>query len=191
MVIPVMDIIDDALDENSKSTNFRPCIRQATTLAKATLNRYYEKTDLSDVYRIAMVMHPAHKLQYFKNAEWENDWISVAEELVKQEFTDNYATLQGDDTASDAGDAPVSPKVRPLICSFKYILTTLIQASKNMFDNILSAKSTVPAGVDEFTSYLEEKVENVGDPIAWWLTQRNRYPRLSKMALDYLLIPGQ
>ena len=60
-----------------------------------------------------------------------------------------------------------------------------------MFDNILSAKSTVPAGVDEFTLYLEEKVENVGDPIAWWLTQRNRYPRLSKMALDYLLIPGQ
>lgn len=191
MVIPVMDIIDDALDENSKSTNYRPCIRQATTLAKATLNRYYQKTDLSNVYRIAMVLHPAHKLQYFKNAEWENDWIGTAEELVREEFNNNYTTTQGDNAASTAGDAPASPKVRTSsICSFGEILT-LIQASKNMFDNLLSAKPTAPAGDDEVTLYLEEKVENVGDPIAWWLTQRDRFPRLSRMALDYLLIPGK
>ena len=111
MVIPVMDITNDALDENLKSNNFQPCIWQATTLAKGTLNQYYKKTNLPDIYHIAMVMHLAHKLQYFKNAEWEKDWIVVAEELIKQEFTDNYATIQGNDTASDAGDAPVSPKV--------------------------------------------------------------------------------
>jgi hypothetical protein len=111
MVIPVTDIIDDALDENSKSPNYRSCIQAATTLTRATLNRYDQKTDLSDVYHIAMVLHPAHKLQYFKNAEWEKDWIDVAEELVRQEFTSNYATAQGDDTADTAGDAPASLKV--------------------------------------------------------------------------------
>jgi len=188
MVIPIMDIIDNALDENSKSTNYRPCIRQAATLAQATLNQYYQKTNMSDVYHITMVLHLAHKLQYFKNAEWEKNWIPVAEELVRQEFTNNYATAQGYDAASTIGDAPASLKVCPSsIHSFEHILTP-IQASKNMFDNLLS--TTTPAGDDnEVTLYLDEKVENVADPITWWLMQHNHFPWLSRMVLDYLLIP--
>jgi hypothetical protein len=59
-----------------------------------------------------------------------------------------------------------------------------------MFDNLLFAKPTAQASDDKVTLYLQEKVENIGDPIAWWLTQRDRFPFLSKMALDYLLIPG-
>ena len=45
-----------------------------------------------------------------------------------------------------------------------------------MFNNILSAKTIVPVSDDELTSYLEEKVKNVSDPITWWLTQHNHFP---------------
>jgi uncharacterized membrane protein len=60
-----------------------------TTLAigKKAMNQYYNKTDYSDIYWIAMgkilfysllllltmplVLHPHHKLKYFKKQQWE------------------------------------------------------------------------------------------------------------------------
>ncbi|KAG2739686.1 hypothetical protein P692DRAFT_201669890, partial [Suillus brevipes Sb2] len=66
-VIPAMDLIDQQI-------------------AKKTLDRYYQLTDKSEVYRIAMVLHPRHKLSYFKSAGWEDAWIKTMEDLVRDEF---------------------------------------------------------------------------------------------------------
>lgn len=44
---------------------------------------------------------------------------------------------------------------------------------------------------DELSDYLSSPLEKVRDPIAWWWTHRDVYPTLSKMAFDYLSIPGQ
>ncbi|KAI9449208.1 hypothetical protein BJY52DRAFT_1206411 [Lactarius psammicola] len=54
---------------------FGPSIRAALTIGKNAMNRYYNKTDHSEVYRIAMVLHPRHKLEYFKKHKWEDAWI--------------------------------------------------------------------------------------------------------------------
>ena len=43
---------------------------------------------------------------------------------------------------------------------------------------------------DELTQYLKCPVENIKDAFAWWVKNRAVYPRLSRMALDYLSIPG-
>lgn len=53
-VIPVMDHMDNMLDEFSRNTDYSLAIRSAIDLAKRTLNRYYSLTDASEVYRIAM-----------------------------------------------------------------------------------------------------------------------------------------
>ncbi|KAF8162019.1 hypothetical protein BJ912DRAFT_865120, partial [Pholiota molesta] len=58
---------------------------------KKTLNRYYSRTDDAEVYRIAMILHPAYKLEYFRAANWEAEWIQTAEELVRSEFDRNYS----------------------------------------------------------------------------------------------------
>ncbi|KAF8130494.1 hypothetical protein K438DRAFT_1493222, partial [Mycena galopus ATCC 62051] len=50
----------------------------ALGLAKATMNKYYSATDMSNVYRIAMVLHPSLKLQYFKSRKWDETWITTA-----------------------------------------------------------------------------------------------------------------
>ena len=44
---------------------------------------------------------------------------------------------------------------------------------------------------DELQRYLNAPVESVIDPVTWWLDRRSTFPRLSRMALDYLLIPGE
>ncbi|KAF8157993.1 hypothetical protein B0H34DRAFT_782646 [Crassisporium funariophilum] len=71
-VIPAMDHIDNVLTTASLNTRqFEPATRAALLLAKNTLNQYYNMTDHSEVYRIAMVLHPSCKLEYFKTKNWE------------------------------------------------------------------------------------------------------------------------
>ncbi|TDL17970.1 hypothetical protein BD410DRAFT_729275, partial [Rickenella mellea] len=77
-VIPAMDHLDETLATNVLNPRFQHSIQAALTIGKRTLNRYYNLTDDSEVYRIAMVLHPRHKLHYFKKAGWEDSWITAA-----------------------------------------------------------------------------------------------------------------
>ena len=54
MVIPVMDHIDQVLSTHSHNKKFLPSIRSGVSLGRETLNRYYSRTDQSEVYHIAM-----------------------------------------------------------------------------------------------------------------------------------------
>jgi len=49
-----MDHIDMYLATATESTRYSSSIRAALAMGKRTLNRYYNKTDHSEVYRIAM-----------------------------------------------------------------------------------------------------------------------------------------
>ena len=49
-----MDHIDEYMATACQNMKISKAIRSALTLGKQTLNRYYNKTDQSDVYRIAM-----------------------------------------------------------------------------------------------------------------------------------------
>ncbi len=49
-----MDHIDSHLATAARNAKYSPSIRAALALGKRTLNRYYNKTDHSEVYRIAM-----------------------------------------------------------------------------------------------------------------------------------------
>ena len=54
-VIPAMDHIDKVLATGALNTlQFCLPIRAALMVGKKTLNRYYSKTDHSDLYRVAM-----------------------------------------------------------------------------------------------------------------------------------------
>jgi hypothetical protein len=54
-VIPAMEHIDKVLTTSSDSSSkFCLAIRAALTIGKGVLNKYYNKTRESDVYRIAM-----------------------------------------------------------------------------------------------------------------------------------------
>jgi hypothetical protein len=100
-----MDHIDTYLATATQDDHYPISIRAALAIGKHTLNRYYNKTDYSEVYRIAMgkylhviicincihyrrplVLHPRHKLHYFKSAGWEDEWIETARSIVREEF---------------------------------------------------------------------------------------------------------
>ena len=53
--------------------------------------------------------------------------------------------------------------------------------------------SVLPATTraSEIDEYLRLPVESCRDPLKWWIDAQHIYPNLSRMALDYLSIPGQ
>jgi hypothetical protein len=105
-----MDHIDEHLATAALDNEYPLIIKAALAIGKKTLNRYYGKMDHSEVFRIAMgtrcltvtspglsylllVLHPHHKLQYFRNAGWEDNWIERAEEIVCTQFDLSYGSL--------------------------------------------------------------------------------------------------
>ncbi|KAJ3720860.1 hypothetical protein C8R42DRAFT_735539 [Lentinula raphanica] len=79
-----MDTIDEAfasgiLNKNDGSERvLSEPIRHALGIGKRTLNKYYSLTDDSDLYRIAMVLNPTYKLEYFRGPKWSQEWIDAA-----------------------------------------------------------------------------------------------------------------
>ncbi|KAI0693046.1 hypothetical protein C8T65DRAFT_539034, partial [Cerioporus squamosus] len=85
-IIPAIDHIDDQLAKIALDKKILPAVRAAASLGRKTCNRYYEKTDETEAYRFAMMLHPSWKLEYFKEAGWEDEWISHAKDLLEQEY---------------------------------------------------------------------------------------------------------
>lgn len=60
-----------------------------------------------------------------------------------------------------------------------------------MFDTLLRGKASSSTNIgDEIDRYLATEVEVVEKPLLWWAERKKTFPGLSRMALDYLSIPG-
>ena len=63
-------------------------------------------------------------------------------------------------------------------------------ADSNIVDLLDIPMDNVEAA-NELDEYLMQPLEKVRDPISWWWDHRALYPKLSKMAFDYLSIPRE
>ena len=73
-----------------------------------------------------------------------------------------------------------------------YILFIDFLQIQNIFDNLpaLSAPKAKELR-DELTRYLSTDPEQVDNVLLWWHERKTMYLQLSRMALDYLTIPGK
>jgi len=118
-----MDLTDEKLTTYSLECKYTPSIHAAVSLAKHTLNKYYQLMDSSHTYRIAMsecafslhlfftdvllyltVLHPHHKLTYFLKAKWELEWINATQELVEDKFQCNYVSIDVVEEVTNGGN---------------------------------------------------------------------------------------
>jgi hypothetical protein len=42
------------------------------------------------------VLHPRHKLEYFRKAAWSEEWIEVAKTIVRNEYEHTYKVAERD-----------------------------------------------------------------------------------------------
>jgi hypothetical protein len=45
---------------------------------------------------LSTVLHPRHKLDYFRKADWPEEWINVAKKIVRDEYEHTYKVPEGD-----------------------------------------------------------------------------------------------
>jgi hypothetical protein len=69
------------------------------------------------------VLHPHHKLQYFKTAGWQYDWIQTTETLVHNEFECSYLSTNDNNNSNldkadkaDIGGKELSGKKVCIFC---------------------------------------------------------------------------
>src|ERR1700678_135540 len=74
------------------------------------------KSFLSILIHYLLVLHPCHKLQYFKTAGWEEEWIEAAEEIVRDEFDRTYAFM----------DVDVPPEGIDMVCFYLFYYQMLM-----------------------------------------------------------------
>ncbi|EPS99826.1 hypothetical protein FOMPIDRAFT_16687, partial [Fomitopsis schrenkii] len=89
-VIPAMDIIDEQPATSALNLALDPAIRVAVSLGKRSINHYYNKSDESVVYHIAMVLDPWSKLEYFRECVWLDEWITEACTLVQEAYDEDW-----------------------------------------------------------------------------------------------------
>jgi hypothetical protein len=66
------------------------------------------------------------------------------------------------------------------------------QESRNIFDNLPSLVEPKSSELrDELDRYLSTDPEQVDNVLMWWNDRKASFPSLSRMALDYLAIPGE
>ena len=120
------------------------------------------------------VLHSQHKLAYFRNAKWLECWITDAEMLVCFKFKSYYATLDND---SDNEVTTISSIEQ--------------DSTSNIFDQLDALAPPKPSDMRcEIDCYLSVDIEHVTDALGWWYKWCTVYLRLSRMAHNYLSVPG-
>jgi hypothetical protein len=84
-----MDRLSNPMNMHAQR-KYHPSIIAAMKMARRKMNQYYSLTDSSAAYRVAMVLHPGMKLEYFQQQDWEDAWVDTAEKLVHDEYAASY-----------------------------------------------------------------------------------------------------
>ncbi|OAV90996.1 hypothetical protein PTTG_28118 [Puccinia triticina 1-1 BBBD Race 1] len=75
-------------------------------------NKYYALTNTSPLYRIAIVLHPSFRDEYFKLAKWELEWIAEAIQLNRDMWVTFYKPQSTDTTPVKSSTINTSSKPR-------------------------------------------------------------------------------
>ncbi|CAB4391010.1 unnamed protein product [Rhizophagus irregularis] len=117
------------------------------------LQIYHSKTDESIVYPIATILDPRIKLKYYKQQEWEEEYINKAIKIIKKQYNENY---QDDSFNND------------------------LRAQKTDLNNFFSlfemGDDNDSSNEDELEEYLRKPAVNFKtDPLQWWKVSTRSY----------------
>ncbi|KAJ3505977.1 hypothetical protein NMY22_g17397 [Coprinellus aureogranulatus] len=176
-VIPIIDTLTTFFDETIDDTMLHPTVRHAALRGLRMLNKYYSKTDESNVYRIAMMLHPHYKLDYFTKAGWEASWIAEARRIITAEWVEHYkrevpsvTTTASTSSASTSNDRFADIRER--------------------FNFHRTATATTVDPLEEWFATPPVSTRVKIDPIKYWSDMKLGGHPLAQMALDYLSVPA-
>ncbi|KAH9463816.1 hypothetical protein Pst134EA_015897 [Puccinia striiformis f. sp. tritici] len=179
-VVVFIDQITEHLSTIISEKKYPAAMRNACRAGLQITNKYYTLTDCSPLYRVAMILHPSFKDEYFKIAGWSQEWIQAAIDLTREMWISNYKP-QVKETGLET-DVSKSKK------SLTGFVSQLSAASAARSGNT----STDPLNIWLSGGLILEESAPV-NALKWWLQQKRRgntYGGLLNMALDVLSCPA-
>ncbi|KNE93211.1 hypothetical protein PSTG_13386 [Puccinia striiformis f. sp. tritici PST-78] len=107
---------------SDKREDYPAALRNACCSGLRLTNKYYTLTDCSPLYRVAMVLHPSFKDEYFKLAQWQPEWIEEAIRLTREMWETHYKPAPAQPSTSQQAIPVSKPQ--------KGVLAGLIGASE-------------------------------------------------------------
>jgi hypothetical protein len=173
-VLPAMDMLLQKLEqakERLRDQADSTFLRTAVNNAWLVMDKYYDLTDQSPAYTIALVLNPRLKWHYIeKNWSEHPEWIKNARMDVEKIWKEYNNQPLSESAATAASEEDVS----------------MFDAYLLEFDDDVNFNSAF----DEYRDYCLSARERADNLLDWWAHKSARYPRLSKMAFDYLSIPA-
>ena len=169
------------VDNMSKAPEVQeiPSLKYAVERCRAKLLKFFDKSTFeSEFYFFAAVLDPRYKLSLFESNPdlFGPEWVAGCRGALIDRLLSDYDTE--DDVAITGGNTPASQ------------VTAEDAWEKEMQAMLPDADVIGISASDEFSTYLAEP-RNRMDPLDWWRINRGRFPRLAKMASDFLAIPGE
>ncbi|OAV86036.1 hypothetical protein PTTG_06671, partial [Puccinia triticina 1-1 BBBD Race 1] len=90
MTVICIDQITKHLSTVISEKNYPAALRNACRLGLKVTNKYYSLMDTSPLYRIAILLHPSFREEYFRLANWEPEWILEAIRLARDMWISFY-----------------------------------------------------------------------------------------------------
>ncbi|KAM3519495.1 hypothetical protein MY4038_009771 [Beauveria bassiana] len=161
------------------------------------LNKYYRLLDETPIYCTALALPPAFRWGYFEN-EWKDhsDWVVNAKQTVREVWETQYRRLRI--VPGRLAERPAAKRQKKYYNPFQaYCERTRSMPGPSVAKEELTGSrcfdgtDDVDDVVDElelWQSLWEGGDSDVRDPLEYWHECRRRYPRLSRMALEFLTI---
>jgi hypothetical protein len=149
-------------------------LRSCIAASWAIFDKYYQLTDESPAYGAAMILHPSRRTAHIKK-NWPKAWHKAVFDAVKMYWEDHYQGLPIAATTPGLIDKSQPPDEYDLLAQE----LDVVGPAMNELDTYKSFTAQTPIAID-------------CSALAWWLReeQQQRYPRLSRMAIDILSIPA-
>jgi hypothetical protein len=138
------------------------------------LRKYYQKTDLTPAYIMAVFLNPHYKYGWFEE-RWESVFVTAAKATIKAEF-------QAAERLHNI-DAPVRTSTSPE--------TRRTELSGFDAYNAVGSRKKRQQIHDELSRFADADPPTRGqDPLQWWLQNQGQYPVLKHLAFTSLAAPA-
>lgn len=151
------------------------------------LDKYYQLLSDTPIYYTGLALHPAYRWKWFEQKWADNPgWIQQAKKIVRDVWHDEYqgiAVSRGD--VIEDNEAPKRRK------TYSNPFQEFLEESRCAAPNVHGGDDSLELLEDEYQHWISKHDSGdaqVRDPLAYWHEKQLQYPRLSRMALDFLTI---